>query len=80
LLFATFQGNGEDGLHLRWSRDGVNWEPIQNNRSFLQPTVGAKIMRDPSLIRGPDGVFRMVWTSGWWEKTIGYASSKDLIH
>jgi beta-galactosidase len=36
-------------------------------------------MRDPSLAIGPDGVFRMVWTTGWWDQTIGYASSKNLI-
>ena len=77
LLFATF--NEGDGLHLRWSDDGVNWKVIQNDKSFLRPTVGANIMRDPSLIQGPDGVFQMVWTSGWWEKGIGYANSKDLV-
>ncbi len=30
-------------------------------------------------MRGPDGTFHMVWTSGWTENDIGYASSKDLI-
>ena len=80
LLFATFHGNGEDGLHLVWSEDGVNWDSIQNDRSFLQPTVGANIMRDPSLTQGPDGVYHMVWTSGWWENSVGYASSTDLVN
>jgi beta-xylosidase len=46
--------------------------------------VGAhKIMRDPCLAQGPDGVFRLVWTSGWTtekDKVIGYAESKDLVH
>jgi hypothetical protein len=35
-------------------------------------------MRDPCVVRGPDGTFHMVWTSGWNEPTIGYASSRDL--
>ena len=80
LLFATFHGNGESGLHLVWSDDGVNWKSIQNDKSFLRSNVGARIMRDPSLVQSPDGVFHMVWTSGWWEKGIGYANSKDLVN
>ncbi len=37
-------------------------------------------MRDPFLQRGPEGTFRMVWTWGWRDHTIGYASSTDLVH
>jgi hypothetical protein len=37
-------------------------------------------MRDPCIIQGPDGVFRMVWTVSWNEKGIGYAYSKDLVN
>jgi beta-xylosidase len=39
----------------------------------------SKLMRDPSITRGPDGTFHMVWTTSWKGKTIGYASSKDLV-
>jgi Predicted beta-xylosidase len=80
-LFAYFIGNGEDGLHLAYSYDGMEWKALKDGKSFLTPTVGKdKLMRDPSVVQGPDGVFRMVWTSGWWDRGIGYASSKDLIH
>lgn len=79
-LFTYFTGNGEDGLHLAWSRDGYKWEALNNGKSYLAPRVGkSKLMRDPCIVRGPDGTFHMVWTSGWWENNIGYASSKDLI-
>jgi beta-xylosidase len=37
-------------------------------------------MRDPCIIKGPDGLFHMVWTSSWNEKGIGYANTADLIH
>jgi beta-xylosidase len=37
-------------------------------------------MRDPCLLRAPDGTFQLVWTNGWNDQTIGYASSKDLLH
>lgn len=80
-LFAYFVGNGEDGLHLAYSYDGLEWKALKDGKSFLTPTVGKdRLMRDPSIVQGPDGVFRMVWTSGWWDRGIGYASSKDLVH
>ena len=79
-LFSCFKGNGEDGLHLAWSADGLKWTPLKNDTSFLKPTVGNdKLMRDPCIIRGPDGLFHMVWTVSWKERGIGYAHSKDLI-
>lgn len=80
-LFSYFVGNGEDGLHLAYSHDGLKWETLNNNRSFLKPELGKdKLMRDPSITQGKDGTFHMVWTTGWWDKHIGYASSKDLMH
>jgi hypothetical protein len=80
-LFSYFIGNGEDGLRLAWSRDGYQWEALNRGESLLRPEVGeSKLMRDPCLLRGPDGVFRMVWSTAWNGRTIGYASSKDLLH
>lgn len=77
-LFASFRGNGEDGLHLAHSRDGLKWTALNGDKSFLEPEVGGKLMRDPCIIQGPDGLFHMVWTTSWSDKGIGYASSKDL--
>ena len=80
-LFSYFVGNGEDGLHLARSADGLNWTALGGGRSFLTPRVGEeKLMRDPCLLLGPDGLFRMVWTTAWAGQTIGYASSTDLVH
>ena len=80
-LFTYFKGNGEDGLHLAYSRDGYNFTTLNNDKSFLKPAVGvSKLMRDPCIIQTPDGTFHMVWTAGWTERGIGYASSKDLIN
>jgi len=81
LFFSYFKGNGEDGLHLAYSEDGYTWNTLKNDESFLVPTVGESVlMRDPCIIYGPDKQFHMVWTAGWTEKGIGYASSKDLIN
>lgn len=80
-LFSYFLGNGQDGLHLAHSTDGLHWTALNDGQSLLTPTVGKdRLMRDPCIIQGPDGTFHMVWTTGWWDKHIGYASSRDLMH
>ena len=80
-MFSYFMGNGEDGLHLAYSTDGLKWEALKNNKSFLTPTAGKdKLMRDPCIISGADGKFHMVWTVSWNEKGIGYACSNDLVN
>ena len=80
-LFSYFKNNGQDGLHLAYSKDGYTWTSLKNDSSFLKPTAGKdKLMRDPCIIKGADGKFHMVWTVSWNEDGIGYASSTDLIH
>ena len=90
-LFSYFTRNGDDGLHLAYSIDGTTWRPLNGGRSVLKPAVigsGAgwqewntrtALMRDPSIARGPDGMFHMVWTIAWTDKGIGVAHSRDLI-
>lgn len=79
-LFTSFRGNGEDGLHLSYSLDGFKWEALRNDASFMKPLLGDKLVRDPCIRRGPDGIFHMVWTTGWMEQGFGYAHSKDLVN
>ena len=80
-VFAHFKGNGESGLHLAYSSDGLIWRPLNRGNSLLKPQVGRdKLMRDPHITLGPDGFYHMVWTSSWTEPVIGYASSRDLIN
>jgi len=84
LLFSFFrESNGQTGLQLATSTNGLNWSELKapNGKSFLEPQVGGKLMRDPSLALGPDGTFHMVWTTSWARPPVfGYAESKDLIH
>ena len=79
-LFSYFRDNGQDGLHLAWSADGLKWSVLNGGKSYLKPEVGGKLMRDPCLLLGPDGTFQLVWTDNWGGRTIGHASSKDLLH
>ena len=77
---TSFHEPATEGLRFIYSYDGVKWDSIQG--VFLRPEVGVqKVMRDPSIVKGPDGTFHLVWTSSWrGDRGFGYASSKDLIH
>jgi hypothetical protein len=77
-LFTSFRDNGEDGLRFLYGDDGYHWQEIPG--VFLKPKVGSnRLMRDPSLVRGPDGRFHLVWTTGWHtDQGFGYAQSRNL--
>eukprot|EP00899_Mesostigma_viride_P000572 jgi/Mesvir1/10515/Mv21763-RA.2 len=79
-LLSYFINNGQDGLHLAHSRDGLEWSVLNGGKPLVAPLVGEqRLMRDPSICAGPDGVFHMVWTTSWTGNTLGYARSSDLI-
>ncbi|HEV8282931.1 MAG TPA: glycoside hydrolase family 43 protein [Chitinophagaceae bacterium] len=79
-LFTSFHEPATEGLRMLYSYDGYSWKDLDT--VLLKPEVGnQKVMRDPSIVQGPDGTFHLVWTSSWrGDKGFGYASSKDLIH
>lgn len=79
-LYSYFKNNGKSGLHFLWSEDGIKWHKLNGRKSFLKPTVGTQLMRDPCIHKDNKGIYHMVWTTGWMDKGIGYASSKDLIN
>lgn len=80
-----------DGL--KWdSIPGVFMTPqIGNDRAYVDAFTGEaalpafapddRVLRDPSIVQGPDGTFHLVWTTQWMgSRGFGYAHSKDLIH
>jgi hypothetical protein len=79
-LFTSFRNSDQKFLRFLYSSDGYHWTNVPG--TFLEANVGeAKQLRDPSLLRGPDGTFHLVWTTGWHDrKGFGHASSRDLIH
>ena len=79
-LFTSFREPADKGLRMLYSYNGYSWNELET--VLLQPEVGnQKVMRDPSMVQGPDGTFHLVWTSSWrGDKGFGYASSKDLVH
>lgn len=76
---TSFHEPATDGLRFIYSEDGIVWDSIPG--IWLQPEVGTQgVMRDPSVVKGPDGTYHLVWTTSWKGDTgFGYASSKDLI-
>jgi len=79
-LFTSFRDSDQKYLRFLYSFDGYHWTNVPG--TFLEASVGmSKQFRDPSIARGPDGVFHLVWTAGWHgEQGFGYADSRDLIH
>lgn len=79
-LFSSFHEPADRGLRMLYSKDGYHWNDLDT--VLLKPNIGQqKVMRDPSIVQGPDGTFHLVWTSSWrGDKGFGYASSRDLIH
>lgn len=79
-VYSSFHEPADEGLRFLWSDDGIHWDSIPG--VWLKPDVGRQqVMRDPSIIRTPDGLFRLVWTSSWrGDLGFGYAESRDLKH
>lgn len=79
-VYSSFHEPATDGLRYIYSKDGLHWDSIPG--VWLKPEVGKqKVMRDPSIVRTPDGIYHLVWTTSWrGDKGFGYAESKDLIH
>ena len=55
--------DGDDyGLHLAVSGDGLNWTPLNQGKAVVTPTLGARGLRDPSVLRKQDGTFVVLAT------------------
>lgn len=78
-MFTSFNEPATEGLRFLYSYDGYKWTDA--GRTFVKPEVGSKVMRDPSIAKGADGEYHLVWTSGWnKDKGFGHAHSKDLVN
>jgi hypothetical protein len=56
-LFAHFIGENPGGeqVYFSVSEDGLKWTDLNNSAPVLVSTLGDKGVRDPSLVRSPDG-------------------------
>lgn len=80
-LLPYFLNNGETGVYFAYSHDGYHFAWMNQGKVVMPaPLWGDEsLTRDPS-IRYHDGLFHMVWTTSWNSRSIGYASSKDLLN
>ena len=62
-MFTSFREPADAGLRLLYSHDGYKWTDLDT--IFIKPEVSGKVIRDPSIVQGPDGTFHFVWTSSW---------------
>lgn len=81
----SYDGYHWDSIAGAWLKPAIgNKAPYYNyvtQRVEEQKYAPQSMMRDPSIVKGPDGRFHLVWTLSWnGEQGFGYASSKDLIH
>jgi len=79
LILSFFRDNGQDGIYLAWSEDGVNFKPLNDDKPVIKPGPwqGQNLTRDPSMVYH-DGKFHAVWTSSWRGRWFGCAESEDL--
>jgi hypothetical protein len=56
-LMTHFIGEGSTGqqMYFSYSADGLNWTDLNGGGMTLRSTVGTKGVRDPALVRSPDG-------------------------
>ncbi|WP_235074331.1 beta-galactosidase [Asticcacaulis sp. AC466] len=73
-LMSAFPATSQDRLSLFSSYDGVTFTSLANET--YQPP--ADLLRDPSIIRQPDGTYYIAYTTNWNGQTFGIARSTDL--
>lgn len=80
LLVSFFRGNGEAGVFLAASDDGLQFTPLNDDKPVIKPAAWGKLdlTRDPSMVFH-EGKFRVVWTTGWKADCFAYAESTDLV-
>jgi beta-xylosidase len=78
IVFPTFTGNGEDGLHLLVINDAYHWTAVDDFKSVYLQEEG--LMRDPSICIGKDGEYHMTHTTEWFDHRIAVTHSDDLMN
>ena len=80
-MFIYFlNSNDQAGARIALSSNAMNWQKINDEKPVLVPIISSeKRMRDPNTYYdSTTGTFHLVWTTGWNQQTIGYATSVDL--
>ncbi|MFG6413172.1 beta-galactosidase [Roseateles sp. DC23W] len=73
-LMSAFMATSQNKLSLFSSTDGVTFTSLASEA--YQPPKD--LLRDPSIIRGADGLYYIAYTTNWDGSTFGIAKSADL--
>ena len=78
-LFAYFPANNNENIYYALSNDGYNFTPMNNGKRVVAAdTVSIKKgLRDPHVLRAPDGWFYMVNTD--MKSAEGWASNRGMV-
>jgi hypothetical protein len=78
-LFAYFPANDNENIYYALSNDGYNFTPMNNGKRVIAAdTVSLKKgLRDPHVLRAPDGWFYMVHTD--MKSAEGWASNRGMV-
>ncbi len=78
-LFAYFPANDNENIYYALSNDGYNFTPMNNGKRVVAAdTVSLKKgLRDPHVLRAPDGWFYMVNTD--MKSAEGWASNRGMV-
>ena len=78
-LFAYFPANDNENIYYALSNDGYNFTPMNNGKRVVAAdTVSLKKgLRDPPVLRAPDGWFYMVNTD--MKSAEGWASNRGMV-
>lgn len=89
-LFTYFTGNGpgEESVRFAVSEDAYNYRALNNNQPVMknEDICSTGGVRDPHILRGPDGHFYMVLTDlyasemGWKNYAMVLLKSADLVN
>ena len=87
-LFVYFPSNTDENLYYAISNDGYNFTPLNGGKAVVRADSIAlkRGVRDPHILRGPDGMFYMVNTDmrsaeGWSSnRGLVMMKSADLVH
>lgn len=77
--FSYFKTESE-ALYLAISEDGRSWKDVNCGNALLKGTKSNKVIRDPFILKGEDGLYRLLFTDGWASKNIIYSESSDLVN
>jgi len=72
--------DSDQSLVLAYSRDGLHWTALNDNKPVVKATIGSKNIRDPFLLRKQDGKFELIATQGWDNNSLYIFDSEDLIN